>query len=208
MSFYDAHPAPDTPNQPDIPDSLSITSTTSTSASLLTRYTNAPASATAGSDTSRKTAKNRRREERKKARGKKGSVYEEQYLVGSVERLVERVNGVVEDVEATVTVLARRGMWERARTLEALLAEVAEGCRKGVAEVFVQASGDGNGGIDGVPIGGEEMNRVLTGGERVLQETMVEQQSGHNQQPTVKGFKRLCYWLRKREECHSEKLDR
>lgn len=40
----------------------------------------------------RKSAKSRRRNERKKARGKKGSIYEEEYLYDSLRRLIERFN--------------------------------------------------------------------------------------------------------------------
>ena len=40
----------------------------------------------------RKSAKSRRRAERKKARGKKGSIYEEEYLYDSLRRLIERFN--------------------------------------------------------------------------------------------------------------------
>ncbi|CAG8653137.1 11715_t:CDS:2, partial [Racocetra fulgida] len=39
-----------------------------------------------------KSAKSRRRQERKKARGKKGSIYEEGYLLDSLKRLIERFN--------------------------------------------------------------------------------------------------------------------
>jgi hypothetical protein len=37
-----------------------------------------------------RSSKSKRREERKKARGKKGTIYEEEYLVGSLKRLYER----------------------------------------------------------------------------------------------------------------------
>lgn len=39
-----------------------------------------------------KSAKSRRRQERKKARGKKGSIYEEGYLLDSLKRLIEKFN--------------------------------------------------------------------------------------------------------------------
>jgi hypothetical protein len=41
-----------------------------------------------------RSSKTRRREERKKARGKKGTIYEEEYLVGSLKRLYERASGM------------------------------------------------------------------------------------------------------------------
>ncbi|KAI9671737.1 MAG: hypothetical protein M1831_003265 [Alyxoria varia] len=83
----------------DIPDDMSLaaSSTASTNATtLVTRYTNRHSNATLGTNTSRRSSKKRRAEERKRAKGKKGSVYEEEYLVASIGRLVERVNGLVE----------------------------------------------------------------------------------------------------------------
>ncbi|KAL8946014.1 MAG: hypothetical protein Q9222_007532, partial [Ikaeria aurantiellina] len=63
----------------DIPDDVSLAPTDASTmggGSLFTRYTNR-SSGTAATGTSRRSSKNRRREERKRARGKKGSVYEE-----------------------------------------------------------------------------------------------------------------------------------
>lgn len=55
-------------------------------------------------------SKNRRREEKKRVRGRKGMVYEEEYLVNSVRRLVERVEGMKGEVERLVFGLVRRDM--------------------------------------------------------------------------------------------------
>ena len=101
-------------------DNISLAPTDSTVAnnSLFTRYDGSDRVAVCGhgcaSNMSRKTSKTKRKEERKRARGKKGSVYEEEYLVGSVRRLIERVNGVHEEVGRLVGGLVRRGMGERA----------------------------------------------------------------------------------------------
>ncbi len=130
MAFFEGTEATD------IPDNVSLApSDTSTSgATFLTRYTNR--ASTINTDTSRKTSKNRRREERKRARGKKGSVYEEEYLVNSVERLVERVNSVNNEVQRTVEGLLRRSMRERAAAVERAMGEVVEKCRECLDEVF------------------------------------------------------------------------
>lgn len=121
--------------QTDIPDNISVAATdTSTSASLFTRYTNRTGSL--NSQTSRNTSKNRRREERKRARGKKGTVYEEEYLVNSVRRLIERVNGASDEVSRLVEGLVRRRMWERAMAVEKAILDVVDLCRKAVDEVF------------------------------------------------------------------------
>ncbi|KAL8366022.1 hypothetical protein RB595_004687 [Gaeumannomyces hyphopodioides] len=124
----------------DVPDDVSVAASSrlSTSASLFTRYTGKDGSVgTAGTGVSRATSKNRKREEKKRARGRKGTVYEEEYLVNSVRRLVERVASAEADgVAALVAALFRRGMQEQARAVEALLAEVLEGCRVAAAQVW------------------------------------------------------------------------
>ena len=96
-----------------VPDDVSIapTDASTTGGSLFTRYTNQ--TGTVGTSATRRTSKNRRREERKRARGKKGSVYEEEYLVNSVERLIQRVNDVGEEVSRLVDGLFRRRMREQ-----------------------------------------------------------------------------------------------
>jgi elongator complex protein 1 len=123
----------------DLPDDVSIaaSSRASTSASLFTRYTGKQGSVgTVGSNVSRATSKNRRREEKKRARGRKGTVYEAEYLVNSVRRLVERVESSKGEAERLVFGLMRRGMAGRARAVEALIDEVVSACRAAVVEVF------------------------------------------------------------------------
>ena len=114
---------------------------------------------TVNTQTTHKTSKNRRREERKRARGKKGSVYEEEYLINSVGRLIDRVNSVRDEMERLVQGLLRRRMRERAVAIEAALNDVIDligGC---VGEVFgpdqrVRGAADGQvarpGGANGV----------------------------------------------------------
>lgn len=124
----------------DIPDNVSLAPTDASTAggggaSLFTRYTGAQ-SGTVGTNVTRQTSKNKRREERKKARGKKGSVYEEEYLVNSVGRLVERVNSVHEDVRKIVEGLKRRAMEELGNALERQLRDVIALCKTSVPVVF------------------------------------------------------------------------
>ncbi|KAK7542268.1 IKI3 family protein [Phyllosticta citribraziliensis] len=137
----------------DIPDNVSVApSTTSTSGmTFLTRYTGNSQS-TLATNTTRRSSKNRRREERKRARGKKGSVYEEEYLVNSIARLIERVNTVADDVARLVQGLAQRRMRGRAEAVQRGIREVVELARGCVAEVFevetaAAASGLGAGGV-------------------------------------------------------------
>ncbi|KAI1418114.1 IkappaB kinase complex, IKAP component [Hypoxylon sp. FL1857] len=139
LGFYEGERA----GAGDLPDDVSVAASSriSTSASLFTRYTGKGAGSvrTVGTGVSRATSKNRKREEKKRARGRKGTVYEEEYLVNSVRRLVERVEGTKSDTERLVFGLVRRGMHERARALESLAAEVVEACKTAVKEVFAGA---------------------------------------------------------------------
>jgi elongator complex protein 1 len=175
----------------DVPDDVSIAASSriSTSASLFTRYTGKAGGSvgTLGSNVSRATSKNRKREEKKRARGRKGTVYEEEYLVNSVRRLVERVEGTREEVERLVFGLVRRGMAERARAVEGLVVEVVEGC-KGAVETVWAGVGQQVGG------GEEEDGRVdgyrATGGTAVLLESL-EGVGVKKEPPTVGSFERL-----------------
>lgn len=154
----------------DLPDDVSVaaSSRVSTSASLFTRYTGRQSAGTAATGVSRQTSKNRRREERKRARGKKGSVYEEEYLVASVGRLIDRIENVREDIRRLVEALVRRGMREQARSVEALLAEVVTMCQSAVKEIYVEEDRE-----EPVSDGSELVNEYRpTGGDAVLAESI------------------------------------
>jgi elongator complex protein 1 len=154
----------------DLPDDISVapSSRLSTSASLFTRYTGRQSLGTAATGVSRVTSKNRRREERKRARGKKGTVYEEEYLVASVQRLVERIESVRGDMGRLVAGLVRRRMREQARAVEGLFGEVLEMCREAVKDIF-EEEGKGE---EQVGTGtGEEGYRPV-GGDAVLAESI------------------------------------
>lgn len=135
LAFFDGE---GTAGDGDIPDNVSIAPTDASTAgggSLFTRYTNR-SSGTLATNATRRSSKNRRREERKRARGKKGSVYEEEYLVASVRRLIERVNTVGDEVERLAIGLTRRGMRERARAIEVGMVELIGICQACVGEIF------------------------------------------------------------------------
>jgi elongator complex protein 1 len=115
----------------DVPDNVSVAPTDASTAggqSLFTRYSNA----------SRVTSKTRRREERKRARGKKGSVYEEEYLVNSVKRLVEKVNDLQIEAGRVIEGLLRRGLSMRqlAEALDESVKEMVEMCQKARSDVW------------------------------------------------------------------------
>ncbi|RAK86638.1 elongator complex protein 1 [Aspergillus costaricaensis CBS 115574] len=135
----------------DIPDNVSLAPTdasTLAGRSMFTRYTGNTGK-TGKTSSSRHTSKTRRKEERKRARGKKGTVYEEEYLVNSVRRLLERANSTVSEVEALVDALLRRGMRERAVAVEKAMSEVLKLCKESREEVFGALVAEAVGGADG-----------------------------------------------------------
>jgi elongator complex protein 1 len=172
----------------DIPDDVSVAASgVSTSASLFTRYTGRQSAGTAATGASRMTSKNRRREERKRARGKKGSVYEEEYLVASVGRLIDRVEGTRQEVERLVQGLLRRGMREGALAVEGLAAEVVAACKVAIEEVY----GPAEAGQEAVEVAGEGVDGAYRpiGGDAVLAESLQERLKP--QRPQIGDFKKL-----------------
>jgi elongator complex protein 1 len=189
LSFYEGERA----GGMDIPDDVSIaaSSRVSTSASLFTRYTGKAGSVgTVGTGVSRATSKNRRREEKKRARGRKGTVYEEEYLVNSVRRLIERVSETKSEVERLVFALVRRAMAERARAVEALMNDVVEACHAAIAEVFVAAPllGSNQEQKQGHDMG--EFTWKATGGDAVLQDWM-EGRAKKQEAPVITALQKL-----------------
>ncbi|KAL3427673.1 elongator complex protein (IKI3 family protein) [Phlyctema vagabunda] len=178
LAFYEGERGGDG----EIPDDISVaaSSRVSTNRSLFTRYTGKGSQGTAGTGVSRATSKNRKREERKRARGKKGSVYEEEYLVNSVGRLIERVESVRGEVGRLVVGLIRRNMWERARAVEGGLAEVVAMCTACVPEVFGTAELPGQ--------DADEAQRAV-GGDAVLQESL-EAAGKRKEAPVIKALER------------------
>lgn len=195
LSFYEGERA----GGMDIPDDVSIAASSrmSTSASLFTRYTGKAGSAgTVGTGVSRATSKNRKREEKKRARGRKGTVYEEEYLINSIRRLIERVMGTKAEVERLVFALARRGMAERARAAEALMADVVAACERAVEELFPIAAVAGGpasqhvAGGDGPAVESDQPEWKATGGEGVFQD-FVAGRGQTREPPIVTGMKKL-----------------
>ena len=180
-------------NDGDIADNISLAPTDSTFAnhSLFTKYgsSNSRFGGTVASNMSRKTSKTRRKEERKRARGKKGSVYEEEYLVSSVVRLLERVNGTHEEVKRLVGGLRRRAMREQARKVDEVMAEMQLAMEKARGEVWpetVQAPQDLAAG------NGMEQERRPRGADGVFWESQqgLEGEAGARQEaPDVKVWK-------------------
>ncbi|KAK3050381.1 putative elongator complex protein 1 [Extremus antarcticus] len=172
----------------DVPDNVSLapTDTSTSGGTFMTRYTNR-STGTLATNATRKTSKNRRREERKRARGKKGTVYEEEYLVNSISRLVQRLNDVGEDVTRLIEGLMRRGMRERAIAVQTVLDEVTTSARECMDEVFSTAKEPL--GQDGEVIGdGDDILPRPWGGQGVLWDALTSQKQ---EAPVLKALERL-----------------
>jgi elongator complex protein 1 len=172
-----------------IPDNISLAPTDTTSGgTFMTRYTNQ--TGTVNTQATRKTSKNKRREERKRARGKKGTVYEEEYLTNSIERLIERINSMQDEIQRLVEGLVKRGMRERADAVSSAVADVIEKCRGAVKEMYPPSTGaDGvvqEGGV--ALLNGDVVKPV--GADATLWDSL--QEVGKKREtPVVKAFERL-----------------
>ncbi|CAK7228876.1 Putative elongator complex protein 1 [Sporothrix eucalyptigena] len=175
----------------DVPDDVSIAASSriSTSASLFTRYSTGTTATgktgeTGGTGTTQQHRNRKKREEKKRARGRKGTVYEQEYLVNSVRRLVERVERARPEVQRLVVGLIRRDMAERARAIEALMAELIEACQVAIREVWQQP------GLPGAAQGAPTMAGMENGQGNAVQENGEPSQSVAVA-PTIAAFERL-----------------
>lgn len=174
----------------DIPDNLSLAPTNaSTTGTFMTRYTNRT-NGTLATNATRKTSKNRRREERKRARGKKGTVYEEEYLVNSITRLIERLNAVSEEVARLVECLMRRSMRERAIAVQVVMQNVTAACKECMEEVFPPKHQDVNGQTEDQQ-GDPAASGRPWGGQGVLWEAMAATTSTRLDAPVLKEMQGL-----------------
>jgi elongator complex protein 1 len=175
----------------DIPDNVSLAPTdasTLAGRSMFTRYTGKTGK-TGRTNVTRQTSKTRRKEERKRASGKKGTVYEEEYLVNSVRRLIERVNSAVSEAQTLVDALLRRGMRERAAAIEMAMQEVLKQCVEAREEVFGLTQTEGGEQADSPDAEYRDTEEVsLKAGQRTLAES-VAATLGVREAPAVKELK-------------------
>jgi elongator complex protein 1 len=172
-----------------IPDNISLAPTDTTSGgTFMTRYTNQ--TGTVNTQATRKTSKNKRREERKRARGKKGTVYEEEYLTNSIERLIERINSMQDEIHRLVEGLVKCGMRERADAVSSAVADVIEKCRAAVKEMYPPSTGaDGAVQEGGVALLNGDVVKPV-GADATLWDSL--QEVGKKREaPVVKAFERV-----------------
>ncbi|KAI8978613.1 IKI3 family-domain-containing protein [Pilobolus umbonatus] len=103
-------------------DNIDMFSDTTSMYSQFTRYTSASSRVSSvssqSSARSRKTSKLRRKEERKRARGKKGTVFEEEYIVNSLRKLYEKASLMQNDMAQLVRALIPFEYIEEARAIQ------------------------------------------------------------------------------------------
>ncbi|ODQ49573.1 hypothetical protein PICMEDRAFT_71116 [Pichia membranifaciens NRRL Y-2026] len=118
------------------PDNVSIApSETSTKESFFTRYTG-KTSGTAKTGASRRTAKNKRREDRKRARGKKGTIYEEEYLISSIGRLIDRLEITKPDSIKLLEAMVKRNMVSQAYLIQSNFVDILQLLKDTVVEIY------------------------------------------------------------------------
>ncbi|CAH6722011.1 elongator complex protein 1 [[Candida] jaroonii] len=120
----------------DTPDNVSVAASEySANPSFFTRYTG-KTQGTAKTGASRKTAKNRKREERKRAKGRKGTIYEEEYLIKSVGRLIERMDQTHPDAINLIDNLIKRSMKPQAYQIQKSWVDLIDLLRENIEEIY------------------------------------------------------------------------
>ncbi|CAG8662518.1 21729_t:CDS:10 [Cetraspora pellucida] len=117
-------------------ENVDVFSDTSSMASGFTRYSQSNTQLSIHSSRSGKSAKSRRRQERKKARGKKGSIYEEEYLIDSLKRLIGRFNTTQAEISNLLNCLVTLGYIKRAQQIQILFGDLEERIKNDLDEIF------------------------------------------------------------------------
>ncbi|KAJ1724334.1 putative elongator complex protein 1 [Coemansia erecta] len=136
-----------------LPDNIDVMSDTTSLASKFSTFTGTVTNASSRmtGSTARRISKNKRKEERRKVRGKKGSIYEESYLVDSISKLVDRVRvnqGAVREINL---VLVRFGKLQMAAALQSSFETVVQQILSQAEFVFDQQRVQMRLGESGVP---------------------------------------------------------
>ncbi|GBB99437.1 hypothetical protein RclHR1_03520017 [Rhizophagus clarus] len=121
-------------------ENIDVFSDTSSMASTFTRYTKSNTQLSIQSTKSGKSAKSRRRTERKKARGKKGSIYEEEYLYDSLRRLIERFNDAKVEIANLLSCLTTLRYLKNAQQIQNVFENLEEKIKNNIDKIFVTPS--------------------------------------------------------------------
>ncbi|ORY74826.1 IKI3 family-domain-containing protein [Protomyces lactucae-debilis] len=138
--YFDGREGGEDAEQSGAPDNVSLAGTDATSStqhSMFTRYTDLTGK-TGSTSMSRRSGKAKRRMERQRARGKKGTIWEEEYLVNSIRRLMERLeSNVRHDARKLVMGLVRCGMLVEAGEVQKAAVSLIHMARESMDAVFV-----------------------------------------------------------------------
>ncbi|KAF9415343.1 hypothetical protein BGZ94_000121 [Podila epigama] len=127
----------------DMLDNVDMMSDTTSMASGFSRYTAANSVMTRSSHSSRSssqyTARLKKRNDRKRQAGKKGSIFEEEYLINSLRKLILRVDAAKVDVHAMLKCLAASMSLERAKVLQKTFEQLLKDIEGQLSIIFVPA---------------------------------------------------------------------
>ncbi|KAF9164239.1 hypothetical protein DFQ26_001667 [Actinomortierella ambigua] len=126
----------------DMLDNVDMMSDTTSMASGFSRYTKANTVGTRNTSSSRQsayTARLRRRQERKRQTGKKGSIFEEEYLIGSLRKLIVRIDAFKLEVAAMLKALAGCMLLQRADALQAEFSSLLGQVDQQIPGIFLPA---------------------------------------------------------------------
>ncbi|KAJ1675513.1 putative elongator complex protein 1 [Spiromyces aspiralis] len=172
MSAMDLFTAPD-----ENLDNVDVKSDTTSMASVFTTFTGTTTAAnshlTGGTRRTVRTTKNSRREKRKKIRGKKGTIYEESYLIDSIRRMIKKISGQTKDVKEAALVLIEFQLNREARRLQQEFGRLVDLVDDNINWVFDEARD-----IPLVEIDAQEYGADETGGG-------VEMQPKHQKPPRL-----------------------
>ncbi|KAJ2385512.1 putative elongator complex protein 1 [Coemansia sp. RSA 2603] len=140
-------------NDGPLPDNIDVMSDTTSLASKFSTFTGTVTNASSRmtGSTARRISKNKRKEERRKVRGKKGSIYEESYLVDSISKLVDRVRVNQSAVREISLVLVRFGKLQMAAALQSSFEIVVQQILSQAEFVFDQQRVQMRLGESGIP---------------------------------------------------------
>ena len=120
----------------DVPDDISL-AITNESASIFTRYTNVSQTSKVSS-----RAKQKRKEERKRALGKRGSIYEKEYLLNSLNRLITKSTHILEDLQSLLRISNFMHLDENALQCRESYLSLCDELQKSILEDFIPGGHD------------------------------------------------------------------
>ncbi|KAM3588825.1 putative elongator complex protein 1 [Umbelopsis sp. WA50703] len=126
-------------NMPDDPtlENVDMFSDTTSMYSQFTRYTSTTAQMSHASARSSRSSKSKRREERKKHSGRKGTIYEEEYLVSSLKRLYERASGMQIEIGEMSKSLVVYGYMEEAKAIQRQFLVLLDKLSEAIDGIFI-----------------------------------------------------------------------